>query len=296
MKIEFPQNITSKKARLDYLYKNKSEIIQIKKAAIKFADAFDNKIIKLPSTVIKSATTKQDSEDVIYRTIVGNTYNWLDSHDDVHLNNCFKKSIEETGDKVKFLHDHVYQLTAKVGNVKPYESMLGWKQLGVNKEGQTMCLLGDADVVAKYNQLIFDDYKAGEIQQHSVGMFYVQIKFCADNPDWKEDYANYKTYLPLLGNPEKAEEQGYFYAIAEAKLKEISCVFEGSNVLTPTLSPEKSIDLNQLEKYLTEKGVSKEIISQLCNPKANNEPPRSTQKKKPQQHFFAIMAQKQFKN
>ena len=45
----------------------------------------------------------------------------------------------------------------------------------------------------------------------------------------------------MVINSEKALEQGYFFAVTEAKLKEVSCVIAGSNELTPTIEPLKNI-------------------------------------------------------
>ena len=73
-------------------------------------------------------------------------------------------------------------------------------------------------------------------------MQYVNILLCVNNPDYKAEFANWQKYYPLVGNSEKADELGYFYAVTEAKLKEISCVIAGSNELTPTLDTKEDIE------------------------------------------------------
>lgn len=238
MKLNIPE-FTDKRDLIEFLVKNKAELIDCKKSAIKYADSFS--CLKSDSGLVsKAIQNNQDTEDTIYRTLVGNTYNWMDSHDDVHLNNIFGVSIKDRAGRIWHRHDHVNQLTAKVGKfINVYEQVVNWSDLGINKMGQTMALLGDSAIKRNYNQLIFDSYKDNEIDQHSVGMQYVKISLAVNNPDNKEEFENWNKYIGLLGNPEKALEKGYFWPVKEAKLIEISCVTEGSNELTGMYNPSK---------------------------------------------------------
>jgi hypothetical protein len=237
MKIEVPGNITGK-ALIKYLVDNKVDLIRIAKSSIKETDKFclhaipDTSVLK---TAFKGAP-KATETDKIERTIVGNTYGWMDSHDDVHIDGIFTKSISENGSKVLHLHDHVQQLIAKVGRPKRvYEQSIKWADLNVDKPGNTVALLMDSEILKSYNEMIFNDYADGLIDQHSVGMIYVQLFLCVNDPEYKEEYANWNKYINYVGNREKAESKGYFWAVTEAKLVEISCVISGSNELTPTL-------------------------------------------------------------
>lgn len=222
---------------IKYLVKNKHELIDLKKSAIKYADGTGG-LIEESGLVSKAAQNNQDTDDVIYRTVVGNSYNWMDSHDDMHLNNVFGQSIKDRNGRIYHRHDHVNQLTAKVGKFsKVYEQVVNWTDLGVNKAGQTMALLGDSAIKRAYNQLIFEAYKDGEIDQHSVGMQYVKIFLAVNDRSEKEEFDNWNKYFPLLGNQQKAIDRGFFWAVKEAKLIEISCVTEGSNELTGMYNP-----------------------------------------------------------
>jgi hypothetical protein len=49
----------------------------------------------------------------------------------------------------------------------------------------------------------------------------------------------------LIANGEVADKKGFFWAVKEAKLIEISAVISGSNELTPTLQPVKSIEVEE---------------------------------------------------
>ena len=222
-----------------YLKDNKSDIIKMKKASLKSCDS----VITGVETVSKAIQTNyQDdiSSGVIKRTIIGNTYNWLDSHGDVHVKNTFKKSFTENKN-VFHLHDHEHKVTAKVGRFTDiYEKLVNWTDLGVNKQGQTLVLMADSNISKDFNKSVFDMYLNGEIDQHSVGMQYVKIDLAvnSDEEEYKEEKETYDKYINDIGNKEEVEKLGYFWAVSEAKLIEISAVLMGSNILTPTVSNE----------------------------------------------------------
>ena len=60
-------------------------------------------------------------------------------------------------------------------------------------------------------------------------MYYVKVDFAVNDSEHKEEYKVWKDNIDKIGNKEKAEELGHFYAVKEAKLVEISAVFQGSN-------------------------------------------------------------------
>jgi len=232
-----------KREEIKRLIANKNELIRLKKAELKKADIVEWSIPDF-KTAFKSIgeTLKQDNDSEIYRTIVGNTYGFMDSHDDVHIKGIFTKSINENGNRVLHLHDHVHQLSAKVGTpLKVYEKDLNWSDVGLDKSGMTTALLMDTRIEKARNENIFLDYKNGDINQHSVGMQYVKLELAVNDPEEKEEFAAWERYKGEVINIEKAEENGYFWAVTEAKLIEISCVIKGSNELTPTLD-NKSIE------------------------------------------------------
>lgn len=261
MKIELPK-YTDKSELFAYLKKHERDIFSLKKSEMKKCDAFGVTVfeqnISKSVIVAKAHKAAADTADVIRKTIVGNTYNWLDSHDDMHVEGIFTKSIQESKAYAMHLHDHLNMVAAKVGvPVDVYEERTNWVDLGVGRTGDTVCLCMDSDVVKDMNPSIFYQYKNNQIDQHSVGMIYVTLFLCIDSndPQYKAEKANWQKYFPKLGNPEKASEQGYFFAVTEAKLIEISAVTKGSNELTPTKheaaagtsgEPEKSTQKNAL--------------------------------------------------
>jgi len=206
--------------------------IALKKAKQnKNGDAVNARLLIYKDSANKGDLPK-DEVDVIYRTINANTYLFKDSHDDVHLPGIFTKTIQETA-KIYLLHDHLFETTAQIGVIiKSYEKEITWKDAGLDMEGTTTALLHDVKIEKIKNPAIFEMYKNEEIKQHSVGMQYVTIKLAADDPEDKEAYDLFTSVLPRLGNKEQAQEQGYFYVVSEAKLRETSAVLMGSNELT----------------------------------------------------------------
>ena len=217
------------------------EALEFKKSTFKKADSAVLTVGATEPTYTNKALSTSiegDTPDVIKRTVVGNTYNWLDSHGDVHLDGTFGKSISERGEKGKIwhLHDHEQKVTAKVGKPdKVYEQTVKWTDLGIEKAGTTTAVMMDSNIMKAYNSLMFQEYKDGNIDQHSVGMYYVKLDLAVNDPEFKEEFSEWENHIDKIGNKERAEELGYFWAVKEAKLIEISAVLEGSNELTPTI-------------------------------------------------------------
>ncbi len=250
----------NKKELFAYLVTNKKEIAEFKKTVMKFSDCFGAQPTeKLAFKSVNTHHVDNVESGTIKRTIIGNTYNWMDSHDDVHINGLFAKSINERAAKIWHLHDHEHKMTAKIGKpTKIYESEITWKELGVNKAGNTMALFMDSEIKQSMNKQMFNSYLDGEVDQHSVGMVYVKMELAINDSDYKEEFATFNKYISDIGNKEKAIEKGFFWAQKEAKLMEISAVLEGSNELTPTVS-------NIVEEPAKEQ--PKEIIPTFVIPK-----------------------------
>lgn len=290
-------------SRIKQVTRDKEEALLLKKGAVKNTDApvlspilgtvkDDN-----PNKALIERNLPLDTEEAVYRTIIANTYNYMDSHDDVHLNNVFKKSLEETK-KLFLLHDHKFEVTAQTGNIlKAYEQDGRFIYYGLNSPLDTQALLLDVEIERAKNELVFNEYKNHNINQHSVGMYYVKIDLAIDNPDDKEAYALYRKYLPQIGNADKVEKQGYFFAVQEAKLKETSAVLMGSNDLTGIFDNNKSLktidEAQKMFDYLGKNIENKEIFHNICKQYVDTftqiEPLKDTQTdKKPT--FYELMS------
>lgn len=216
---------------VEEIIKNKSELIAIKKGVIKHSDT----VCTLPMKNISETIKLEIGDDTTNKRVVANTYYWLDSHGDVHVKGIFTKSIKES--VIFHFDNHNHSFASKVGEVKSVKEItINWQDLGVEKDGTTICLIGETELIEDYNKQIYNAYKNNQITQHSVGMQYVTIDLAVNNPLETEYYKRWNEVYPMLGNPEKADEMGYFWIVREAKLKEYSSVlWNGSNSLTPTI-------------------------------------------------------------
>jgi len=103
---------------------------------------------------------------------------------------------------------------------------------------------------------MFDQYKDGNVKNHSVGMRYVDLQLAINDPDYKEEFANWNKYIDDIVNREEAEAQGFFWPVKEAKVIEGSAVPLGSNWVTPTL------DNNMKHTHSTDKEPHKSTSEQ----------------------------------
>ena len=243
------KTFANKKEEIAYLVKHKKDIAEFKKAVKKeFVVGLSIERSYNASKAI-STSKENDTDTVIKRTVIGNTYNWLDSHGDVHLDGVFTKSLSERKDRVRHLHDHEQKMTAKVGEpTSIYEKSISWEDLGVSKTGSTTSLMMDTDIMKAYNTTMFNQYRTDKVDQHSVGMYYVKLEFAVSDPDFEEEHKVWTEHIDKVGNKADAEELGYFWAVKEAKLIEISAVLEGSNTLTPTVEAKDIEPLQDTHK------------------------------------------------
>ena len=239
-------NLTGKEL-IDWLVANKADVLDAKKAVVKNADA-----IQCQPTFEKDFATKgkylyEDNIEagVIKRTVIANTYLYMDSHDDVHLENVFTNSIEQRKNRPQpHLYDHNFSVLSKVGKALGYsERQISWRELGIGKTGMTTALFLETEIKKSYNEKVYDAYLDGSIDQHSVGMRYIKIALAVnDEENYPNEYKVWQEVISKIGNRAQVEKQGYFFAVYEAALLETSAVLEGSNGLTPTLGNKSEPD------------------------------------------------------
>jgi hypothetical protein len=274
--------------KLNQIRRDKAEILSLKKGAVKYTDATTLGHVEKVDEANKKMFERNlplDTDDAVYRTLIANTYNYMDSHGDVHLNGIFKKSLEETK-KIFLLHDHKFEVTAQIGSIlKAYEQDGRFLYYGFNSPLDTQALLLDVEIDKSKNELVYNGYKKDEINQHSVGMYYVKIDLAMDDKADPQAYALYQRLLPSIGNADEVAQQGYFFAVSEAKLKEVSAVLAGSNPLTGVFDNNKgAISIDQVQKmfdYLSKNVENKEIFNNICKQYTDTlkhiEPPKGTQ-------------------
>jgi hypothetical protein len=246
------------------------EATEMKKDARKFTDVSNHLPIAIPekdqSEKGKFLYDNDEAKGILKRSIVANTYHWLDSHGDVHLSGLFAKSIQERSKRIPHLHDHKFEIGAKVGRPLSFaEIPMKWRALGWAKNGDTEVLLMETQIEKALNENIYSEYLTDQVDQHSVSMQYVKIDLAVNDENYVNEYKVWQDVLPLIGNKAQAEERGYFWAVREAKLIEVSAVLLGSNELTPTMGnkifqpvsatekqiepPQRTLKANDILKY-----------------------------------------------
>lgn len=237
------KNIKAREDRVKFLSdkKNVSELIELKKSMYgigqphyKRSDVYSFDFAK---TENKMAPVTLNNNEVF---VVGNSVGFMDSHDDVSLRGSWTKTAQERGNRVPILKDHNYSVNSAFAvNRGVIVTEMPIIELGYNSQGNTEVLGAtiepDEEMLMKYDK--------GIIKEHSVGLQYVKLALAVNNEEAEEEYRNWLSYREQVINGEKADELGYFFAVQEQKLIEISAVVFGSNSYTPAFTNSKSLEM-----------------------------------------------------
>jgi hypothetical protein len=261
--MEIP-SFNTKKELFSFLVTNKNMIISQRKAQIKYADAIICPVELVESSIQVDKAKPEDMEmpnpDEMMVKAVINTTNLLDSHMDVHLPGIWNKSLKENRN-IMHMQEHGNKFTDVIAmgeDLKASTKTYDWQKLGFDFEGKTEALVFDSKVKKDRNAMMFDQYKKGYVNNHSVGMQYVKIEMAINDKDYKEEFAAWNKYYPEITNKEDADKRGFFFAVKEAKVIEGSAVLRGSNYATPTLSV-KEFEVQPSND--TEEKIEPEVIS-----------------------------------
>jgi hypothetical protein len=243
MKLDIPKFETQKEL-FDFLVENQESLIAQKCAAIKFADGFGSYIPVLKEDFSCKSTGEMNDNEISVKAVI-NTTGIMDSHDDVHIKGLWNKSLKENK-RIMMLQEHKNNQFDKIiasgedlkASVKDYT----WKDLGYDAEGETQALVFDAKVKKSRNPYMFEQYKQGFVDNHSVGMQYTKLRIAINDKDYIQAKEAWDQYIDQVVNRADAERKGYFWAVLEAKAIEGSAVPNGSNPVTPTLEV-KSFEL-----------------------------------------------------
>jgi hypothetical protein len=240
---EFPnKQFNSKEELFKALRENKNTLIAQKKMITKQADAVIHyvQVENEKGETIKATYSDTSVINQLKAELVINTTNLMDSHSDVHIKGIWNKSAKEQKNLLllqehKMTFDHIISdnVSATVKEVK-------WSDLGYSYKGTTEALTFDVLIDKQRNPFMFDQYAKGYVKEHSVGMRYVKMELAinSDSKWYVEEKEIWDNYIDQVANKEQAEEQGYFWAVLEAKIVEGSAVVKGSNFATPTINVE----------------------------------------------------------
>lgn len=272
---EFPnREFNSQEELFKALKENKPSLIALKKSTEKRADAVsyvNSEISKLNANKEENGT--QTEIDKLQVKVVINTTNFIDSHNDLHINGIWNKSVSDNVNK-GFLHlqEHDRDFDKVISDsAKGYVESVTWKSLGLPYNGKTEALIFDSVIEKKRNEFMFKQYANGWVKNHSVGMRYVKIDLAINSEsEWDKDEKElWDKYYPIVANKEVADERGYFWVVSEAKVIEGSAVVMGSNSATPTLLVENKSEADNItseqEEPSSDTQKQEELLKELLN-------------------------------
>ena len=237
----------SKSELFSFLRANKSNLISQKKALPVTSDDLEFGYSKATITKVfgtKAAAIEEPVEGELPVEIIANMSGWCDSQLDVMIKDSWKKSITEvsaSGQKISYhLKNHDYCMDAIIGKDPAFSSMdLDLSMFNITTDiKKAQALICSSTVMENYDEKIYALYKDNQVKQHSIGLQYINLLLCLDSTEEEDaqEKKNFDKYYPTVINKEKIDNYGYFWAVVEAKILEVSAVLYGANILTPVLS------------------------------------------------------------
>ena len=246
-------NIQDTAKRLEFIKANKAEIIKAKRGIMKRADSV---IAAAQPFKAEQANKAEPMEDGQFR-IIGNSIGFMDSHMDVSMPGSFTKSVNERGNRIPILINHDYSpKSIFAANKGVAVEMVNIRQLGYNADGMTEAVV--ARIEPKYDAQMAALYEDGQIKEHSVGIRYVKLELAMNDDTENREFENWQKYIGQVINREMAEEAGFFFAVTEQRLEEISAVVFGSNPYTPTLNDKDQHYQDKATQNEPQNGTRKE--------------------------------------
>lgn len=248
-----PQYLNKKFASLKelhhFLKDNNEQIISEKKstvfksidkgAGVSFVD-FDNNT----EAVTEKARSYGFKTENIYPVI--NSTQWLDSHFDVHLKGCYKKTVKEKQGKVYLIDTHLKGLgniLADKSDITLLVKDIDWNLLGKNIEGSTECLVFEIPKLKVRPDALQFMSKTPDLE-NSFAMRYINtaVAIKSNDPAFREENELFDEYIQNIVNPEMANKYGFFYAV-----KELAIMGEGSicPVIGGSNSATRIIDISE---------------------------------------------------
>ena len=274
---ELNKEFESKSDLFKALVENESFIIDAKKSQVYKSFEKGLQVVSDQKTIEKAFN---DSEkgikfDSDYYYFVVNSANYLDSHNDMHVDGNWNKSVKDQNGKVYLVWHHDFSKTENIiafpEDIEMITSKVAWSLLGKSYEGETYSLIYKVKKDKIVNENVSKWLKEGRKLQLSVRMQYIKLEtaFNSDDEDYSKQTENYNKYYPLIANKDEFKEIEYFFIVKEAKnVMESSLLPFGSNsataeisqsenkaeaeVITSEIKTEPSIDTQKQEKLLKE--------------------------------------------
>jgi hypothetical protein len=223
------------------LFENEKLIIDAKKSEIYKSIDKGSQIVSSQNEIKKALETETNKGikfDDDYYYFVVNSANILDSHNDMHVDGNWNKSVKDQQGKTYLVFDHSLKrgdIIAMAKDIEMFTAKVPFSLLGKSYEGETYSLIYKVAKDKIINKEAKEWLEKGYDLQASVRMQYVKIEsaFNSNSPDYSKQKEIYDTYYPQIANKDNFKEIDYFWVIKEAKnVMESSLVLFGSNDAT----------------------------------------------------------------
>lgn len=236
------RSFETKEALFEALRKNKNDIISFKKAQVykSIEKDYNLGITARPiSFKVLNEQNKGMSLDDNYYYIATNSTRILDSHNDLHVNGIWNKTVKEQQGKNYLVDTHVMSISTTIArkeHIEMFVAVVPFSAIGKDYEGDTEVLVYKIPKTKIMNPIAKEWLDSGDSIESSVRMQYGDIALAmnSDDQDDKQEKKNYLNYIDSIANKSDFENEiYYFWIIKQAKnIGESSLVLLGSNHAT----------------------------------------------------------------
>lgn len=249
---ELEKSFETKEQLFDALRASKKDIIGIKKAQILKSCDKDSRItIKarpLDFSKINGADKTIAFDDNYYYVAVNST-RILDSHQDLHLDNLWNKSVKDLQGKNYLVDTHVLSINTTIvrkEHIEMFTAIVPFSMIGKDYPGDTQILVYKFPKDKVINKIAKEWLDSGDDIEASVKMRYTDIVLAmnSNNKEDKAELENYNKYYDIIANKDDFEDEiYYFWGIKQAQnVQESSLVLFGSNNATGTVQDSNKIE------------------------------------------------------
>lgn len=276
---ELNKEFESKSDLFKALVENESFIIDAKKSQVYKSFEKGLQVVSDQKTIEKAFNDAEKGIkfDSDYYYFVVNSANYLDSHNDMHVDGNWNKSVKDQNGKVYLVWHHDFSKTENIiafpEDIEMMTSKVAWNLLGKSYEGETYSLIYKVKKDKIVNENVSKWLKEGRKLQLSVRMQYIKLEtaFNSDDEDYSKQTENYQKYYPLIANKDEFKEIEYFFIVKEAKnVMESSLLPFGSNSATAEISQtenksEAEVITSEQEEPTEVTQKQEELLKELLN-------------------------------
>ena len=276
---ELNKEFESKADLFKALVENESFIIDAKKSQVYKSFEKGLQVVSDQKTIEKAFNDAEKGIkfDSDYYYFVVNSANYLDSHNDMHVDGNWNKSVKDQNGKVYLVWHHDFSKTENIiafpEDIEMMTSKVAWNLLGKSYEGETYSLIYKVKKDKIVNENVSKWLKEGRKLQLSVRMQYIKLEtaFNSDDEDYSKQTENYQKYYPLIANKDEFKEIEYFFIVKEAKnVMESSLLPFGSNSATAEISQtenksEAEVITSEQEEPTEVTQKQEELLKELLN-------------------------------